>query len=55
MATVGGTALPKSPRYFAVDAASEDVMLQALKKVAAQITATCTFDLKEEPADPFRT
>ncbi|MBX3210688.1 MAG: VWA domain-containing protein [Labilithrix sp.] len=51
MATAGGTALPTSPRYFAVNAASEDVMLAALKKVAAKITGTCTFDLKEAPAD----
>ncbi|HVJ91698.1 MAG TPA: vWA domain-containing protein [Labilithrix sp.] len=52
MAVAGGTALPTSPRYFAVDAASEDVMLATLKKVAAKITATCTFDLKEAPLDP---
>jgi von Willebrand factor type A domain len=52
MATLGGTALPKSPKYFDVGAASEDVMLATLKKVAAQIVGTCTFDLKEEPADP---
>ncbi|MBX3206803.1 MAG: VWA domain-containing protein [Labilithrix sp.] len=51
MAAAGGTALPTSPRYFAVNAASEDVMLAALKKVAAQITGTCTFDLKEAPAN----
>lgn len=51
MATMGGTALATSPKYFAVGAASEDVMLAALKKVAAQITGTCTFDLEEEPAD----
>lgn len=51
MAVRGGTALPTSPRYFAVNAASEDVMLAALKKVAAQITGTCTFDLKEAPAN----
>ena len=51
MATMGGTALSTSPKYFAVNAASEDVMLTALKKVAAKITGTCTFDLKEEPAD----
>jgi hypothetical protein len=52
MAVTGGTALATSPRYFAVNAASEDVMLAALKKVAAKITGTCTFDLKEAPADP---
>ncbi len=51
MAQAGGTALPSSPRYFAVNAASEDVMLAALKKIAAQITGTCTFDLEEEPAN----
>jgi len=51
MATAGGTALPTSPRYFAVNAASEDLMLAALKKIAAQITGTCTFDLKDEPAN----
>lgn len=51
MAVAGGAALPTSPRYFAVDTASEDAMLAALKKIAAQITGTCTFDLKDEPAD----
>jgi hypothetical protein len=52
MAIAGGTARGTSPKYFAVDAASEDLMLAALKKVAAQITGTCTFDLKEEPPSP---
>jgi hypothetical protein len=51
MAMAGGTALPTSPKYFAVDQASEDLMLAALKKIAAQITGTCVFDLKEEPAN----
>ncbi len=51
MALAGGTALSTSPRYFAVNAASEDVMLATLKKIAAQIAGTCTFDLKEEPAN----
>ena len=51
MAAAGGTALPTSPRYFAVDAASEDLMLATLKKIAAQIVGTCTFDLKTEPAN----
>ncbi|HVH42992.1 MAG TPA: vWA domain-containing protein, partial [Labilithrix sp.] len=50
MAVLGGTALQASPRYFAVNAASEDVMLATLKKIAAQITGTCTFELKEAPA-----
>jgi hypothetical protein len=51
MAVTGGTARPTSPKYFAVDAASEAVMLAALKQIAAQITATCTFELEDEPAN----
>lgn len=47
MAVAGGTALPSSPKYFAVNAASGDVMLAALKRIAAQIAGTCTFDLKD--------
>lgn len=52
MAIAGGTAQSGSPKYFAVNAASEPVMLAALKKIAAQITGTCVFDLKQPPADP---
>ncbi len=50
MAVAGGTALSQSPRYFAVGAASEQVMLSALGAVAAKITATCSFQLAAEPA-----
>ncbi len=49
MAIAGKTAQTGSPKYFAVGAASEASMLTALKKVAAKITGTCVFDLKEEP------
>jgi hypothetical protein len=52
LAVAGGTAGPVSPKYFAVDAANEAAMLDALKKVAAKIVATCEFTLKDEPADP---
>lgn len=52
MAVAGGTALPSSPKYFAVDSASEDVMLKTLRKIAAQITGSCVFELKEAPAEP---
>jgi hypothetical protein len=52
MAVAGGTALSTSPKYFSVDSANEQVMLTALKKVAAQITGTCVFDLRTAPADP---
>lgn len=51
IAVAGGTAGPVSPKYFAVDTASETAMLAALKKVAAKIVATCEFTLKDEPAD----
>lgn len=51
IAVAGGTAGPASPKYLAVDAASEAAMLAALKKVAARIVATCEFTLKDEPAD----
>jgi hypothetical protein len=52
MATAGGTARSTSPRYYPVDTASQGAILGALKKIAAEITGTCTFDLKEEPKDP---
>jgi hypothetical protein len=52
MAVAGGTALPTSPKYFAVDTAGEATMLTALRKVAAQITGTCVFQLQDAPSDP---
>jgi hypothetical protein len=52
MATAGGTAQPGARKYFAVDTASEAVMLAALRKIAAQIAGTCEFELREEPANP---
>jgi hypothetical protein len=52
LAVAGGTGGPASPKYFAVDSANETAMLDALKKVAAKIVATCEFNLKDEPADP---
>jgi len=54
MAVAGGTANTNSsgPKYFAVDAATESVMLATLRKIAAQITGTCVYDLREAPADP---
>jgi hypothetical protein len=42
----------RTGKYYAVNAASEDAILTALKKVAAKIVGTCTFALKEAPADP---
>ncbi len=52
LATVGGTALPTTPRYFRVDTANEEAILAALRKVAAKIVATCEFKLREPPKDP---
>lgn len=53
MAVAGGTAqTDAATQYYAVSGGSSDAILVALKKIAAQITGTCVFDLKEEPADP---
>lgn len=51
-AIAGGTAQPGTKKYFPVDAADEASLLAALKKVAAQIVATCVIELNEEPKDP---
>jgi hypothetical protein len=52
MAEAGGTAQTNAPtQYFAVERGSSDAIQAALKKIAAQITGTCVFDLKEAPAD----
>jgi hypothetical protein len=50
LATAGGTALPSSPKYYRVDSTNGDVLLAALKKISAQIVATCAIQLKSEPA-----
>lgn len=50
LATAGGTALPVSPKYYRVDSTNSDVLLTALKKIAAQIVATCEFKLTMVPA-----
>jgi hypothetical protein len=54
MAVAGGTANtnPSGPKYFAVNSASEAEILTALKKISAQITGSCVYDLKEPPANP---
>jgi hypothetical protein len=50
LALAGGTAQPTSPKYFKIDSSSESLLLAALKKIAAQIVASCVFTLKEAPA-----
>ena len=49
LASAGGTALPTSPKYYRVDSTNSDVLLTALKKIAAQIVATCEFKLTMPP------
>jgi len=52
LAVKGGTALSTSPRYYKIETSTDSAILATLKKVAAKIVATCTFELKEPPAAP---
>lgn len=54
MAQTGGTAQGGSPSYYRVDNTDKADLVSALRKVAAKIVATCTFELREPPADPGR-
>lgn len=51
MATTAGTAQSGSPAYYRVESADKTALVAALRKVAARVVATCTYDLKEPPAD----
>lgn len=52
-AVTGGTAQTNAAtQYYAVQRGSSEGLQTALKKIAAQITGTCVFDLQEPPADP---
>lgn len=51
MAQAGGTARPTAPRYYRVDSTDAAAFGDALAKIAAKITATCTFPLADVP-DP---
>jgi hypothetical protein len=51
MAEAGGTARPTPPEYYRVDTTDASAFGDALAKVAAKITATCTFPLAQVP-DP---
>ena len=51
MAEAGGTARPTVPEYYRVDSTDAAAFGAALAKVAAKITATCTFPLQQVP-DP---
>lgn len=50
LAVAGGTALPTSPKYYNIESTSGNTLLTSLKKIAAQIVATCEFKLTEAPA-----
>jgi len=54
MAAAAGTSQTGSPGYYKVDATDKADLVAALRKVAAKIVATCTFELKEPPADVNR-
>jgi len=53
MAEAGGTARPTPPEYYRVDTTDAAAFGNALAKVAAKITATCTFPLAQVP-DPTK-
>lgn len=53
MAEAGGTARATPPKYFRVDSTDAAAFGDALAKVAAKITATCTFPLQQVP-DPAK-
>ena len=52
LATAGGTARQGTPLYYRVDKTDTAAFTATISKVAAQITATCTFPLTNGPADP---
>jgi len=52
VAIAGGTARAEEPLYYAVDTTDQAAFETALSQIAAKITATCTFALKEPPPDP---
>jgi hypothetical protein len=52
LAMAGGTARGSEPQYYAADGADPAALLTALKKIAAQVTGTCTLKLSSVPPDP---
>ena len=54
MAQTAGTAQVGSPSYYRVDKTDKADLVAALRKVAAKIVATCSFELKEVPPDTNR-
>lgn len=54
LAVAGGTQQPGSPAYYRVDNTDKADLVAALRKVAAKIIATCTYELNETPPDANR-
>ncbi len=54
VARAAGTEQPGSPGYYRVDTADKAELVTALRKVAAKIVATCTFELRAPPENPNR-
>jgi len=53
LAEAGGTALTTSPKYYRVDVATEEAsLLAALKRIAAKIVGTCTYQLNDRRLQP---
>jgi len=50
-AKAGGTARPTAPLHYQINQSTEQEFTAVLKKVAAQIVATCDFELKTAPEE----
>ena len=54
LAVAGGTARAGTPSYYRVDSTDTAAFASSITKVAAKITATCTFPLTSNPVEPGR-
>jgi hypothetical protein len=52
LAVAGGTARSTEPKYYAASASDPSALLDALSRIAAQITGSCTLMLNQPPPDP---
>lgn len=52
LAEAGGTARAQDPKYYRVDQTDTLAFDAALASIAAKITASCSLELSEPPADP---
>ncbi len=54
VATAGGTARPSSPLYYRVDSSDAAAFEDAVRAIAAKVTARCDLPIDPPPADPDR-